>query len=155
MCWRYSRPESDILRLAQDARTEVRAQRLPRVQLDRLAEQFLQQAGESEELPGANPTSVPPAACAGRVAAETPRPAAPGPAFRRVGQKTFKRDAEGFYVDTAFRADAKLPVVEVTAGSKEYVALLDSVKDLAQYFRLSDRLVVVLGETVYRVVPHA
>ena len=73
MCWRYSRPESDILRLAQDARTEVRAQRLPRVQLDRLAEQFLQQAGESEELPGANPTSVPPAACAGRVAAETPR----------------------------------------------------------------------------------
>ena len=90
-----------------------------------------------------------------RVSVETPRPAAPGPAFRRVGQKTFKRDAEGFYVDTAFRADAKLPVVEVKAGSKEYVALLDSVKDLAQYFRLSDRLVVVLGETVYRVVPHA
>ena len=84
--------------------------------------------------------------------AAAPEPARPG-GYRRVAGKTFKQQADGFLVDVLYRPDANLRVVEVTAGGPEYARLLEEHKDLAQFFRLSDRLVVVLDDVVYRVVP--
>ncbi len=102
-----------------------------------------------------------PSASVERTATPAPRghdaPAAlPAPAardYRRVAGKTFKQRDDGFLVDTEFRSDAGLPVVEVKAGSPEYTRLLDEHKDLAQYFRLSDRLILLASSVCYRVVP--
>jgi hypothetical protein len=121
-------------------------------------------AAGSEPRPAPAPQPAPrePAADAvepPRPTAPTPRPkAAPAPApkaggFRRVGGKTFKQAEDGFFVDTAYRADSKLQVVEVKAGSPEYTRLVELHRELAPYFRLADRLVVVFDGVVYRVVP--
>lgn len=81
--------------------------------------------------------------------ARTPKPGG----YRRVAGKTFKQGEDGVFVDTTYRAEAGLRVVEVKAGSPEYTRLLDERRELTQFFRLADRLVVVLDDVVYRVVP--
>lgn len=85
--------------------------------------------------------------------AETPEPAPKVGGFRRVGNKVFKQMDDGFLTDTAYRADANLETVEVRAGSADYSRLIAEHRDLARYFRLSDQLVVVFENVVYRVVP--
>ena len=99
------------------------------------------------EAPAPRPAPAPPRASAG-----APEPAKAG-GYRRVAGKTFKQQEDGFLVDTSYRADAGLTVVEVKAGGPEYARLLEEHRALAQFFRLSDRLVVVLDGVVYRVVP--
>lgn len=73
--------------------------------------------------------------------------------IRRVGDKSFKRDAAGVLVDTAYSADAGLEEVTLVAGSDPYVRLLESRQDLRSFFRLDDHLIVVVDNIVYRVVP--
>lgn len=72
---------------------------------------------------------------------------------RRVGSKSFRRDATGVLVDTAYVAKNGLEEVTVVAGSDAYVSLLESRQDLRPYFRLDDHLIVVVDNIVYRVVP--
>lgn len=73
--------------------------------------------------------------------------------IRRVGGKSFKRDGTGTLVDTAYNSNAGLEIVTVVAGSDAYVTLLEARQDLRQFFRLDDRLIVVVDNIVYRVVP--
>ncbi len=73
--------------------------------------------------------------------------------IRRVGNKSFKRDGTGTLVDTAYDSNAGLEIVTVVAGSDAYVRLLEARQDLRQFFRLDDRLIVVVDNIVYRVVP--
>jgi hypothetical protein len=88
-----------------------------------------------------------------RAAPEPPPPSKNAGGFRRVGAKTFKQQEDGFFVDTTYHPDAGMKVVELVAGSPEYARLLQEHADFAPYFRLSDRLVVVLDGAVYRIVP--
>lgn len=73
--------------------------------------------------------------------------------IRRVGGKSFKRDATGVLVDSAYDAKAGLEVKTFVAGSDAYIQLLEARQDLRQFFRLDDRLIVVVDNIVYRVVP--
>lgn len=73
--------------------------------------------------------------------------------MRRVGTKSFKRDANGFLVDTTYTSESGLETIELVAGTDSYVRLLEARPDLQQYFRLDDRLIVVVDNVVYRVVP--
>ena len=108
--------------------------------------------------PRTNPEAAPEAEAPRPPAAPVQARPAPAPApkpagYKRVAGKTFKQNADGFFVDTTYRPEANLQVVEVKAGSPEYTRLLDTRRELAQFFRLADRLVVVLDDVVYRVVP--
>lgn len=107
-------------------------------------------APRPETAPSPAPVAAPPAP---RAASHPPTPAPKGGGFRRVAGKTFKQQDDGFFVDTSYRDGLNLPVVQVTAGSPEYASLLAQHRELAQFFRLSDRLVLVSGDVVYRVVP--
>ncbi len=102
----------------------------------------------TSEAPAPEAAPPPPRASA---AAPPARLAAGG--FRRVAGKTFKQEEDGFLVDTSYDAAAGLQIVEVAAGSPECARLLDTHKNLAPYFRLSDRLLVVVDGVAYRVVP--
>lgn len=107
--------------------------------------------------PSATPLTQPVPAPPRTASAPNHPPSPPEPAssarFRRVGDKTFASNPDGFLVDTSYVATANLPVVEVVAGSAEYARVLEEHRDLAQFFRLSDRLIVVSDGAVYRVVP--
>jgi hypothetical protein len=73
--------------------------------------------------------------------------------IRQMGDKTFRRETDGTWVDVAFDRSKDLKVVEVVAGSGDYQRLLATERQLGAYFRLSDQLVVVFGDTVYRLLP--
>jgi hypothetical protein len=110
--------------------------------------------------PAQTPTAPPPVATPSIHGTHAAGPQQPAPSsaaqssrFRRVGDKIFAVAANGFLVDTTFVEGSNLPVVEVVAGSPDYDRLLEQRADLAQYFRLSDKLIVVADNTVYRVVP--
>jgi Ca-activated chloride channel family protein len=71
--------------------------------------------------------------------------------LKTVGVKTFAL-RDGVWVDTEFDEAKKLPVKEVKFGSDEYFALVGKTPKLADYFALGTRVVVVMNNTVYRVV---
>ncbi len=69
---------------------------------------------------------------------------------RKVGDKTFYfRD--NVWVDSSFKPDAKLPETALVFGSDEYFALVSREPDLARFFALGERVVVVHKGRVYRV----
>lgn len=110
--------------------------------------------------PKVTPEPVPPPAAGPVDPATRPRSSARGDnppvdtgRIRRVGGKSFKRDAAGVLVDSAYDANAGLEEKTVVAGSDAYVRLLEARQDLRQFFRLDDRLIVVVDNIVYRVVP--
>ena len=70
--------------------------------------------------------------------------------MRRVAGKTFYL-VDGVWVDSEFKADAKLPETAVTFGSDEYYALLKQHSKLGSYFSLGERIVVVFEGRVYKV----
>ncbi|HSE25820.1 MAG TPA: VIT and VWA domain-containing protein [Pyrinomonadaceae bacterium] len=70
--------------------------------------------------------------------------------LKRVGEKSFYL-LNGIWTDSQFTSDAKLPEKTLRFGSDEYFALLKEKPQLARYFSLGERVVVVLDGVVYRV----
>jgi hypothetical protein len=58
---------------------------------------------------------------------------------------------EGVWVDSEFKADAKLPETTLEFGGDEYFALIKREPQLARFFALGERVVVVYKGRVYRV----
>jgi Ca-activated chloride channel family protein len=71
-------------------------------------------------------------------------------AVRAVGGKTFYL-REGVWVDAEFKAEAKLPETALEFGGDEYFALLKREPQLARFFSLGERVLVVHKGRVYRV----
>jgi Ca-activated chloride channel family protein len=71
-------------------------------------------------------------------------------AVRKVGEKTFYL-RDGAWTDAEFKAEAKLPETALDFGSDEYFALLKREPQLARFFALGERVVVVYKGRVYRV----
>ena len=69
---------------------------------------------------------------------------------QKVGDKTFYL-REGVWVDSEFKAEAKLPETALAFGSDEYFDLLKREPQLARFFSLGERVVVVYKGRVYRV----
>ncbi|MFL6282569.1 MAG: VIT and vWA domain-containing protein [Pyrinomonadaceae bacterium] len=71
-------------------------------------------------------------------------------AVSKVGDKTFYM-RDGVWVDSEFKADAKLPETVLEFGGDEYFALIKREPQLARFFALGERVVVVYKGRVYRV----
>lgn len=74
----------------------------------------------------------------------------PSGGVRKVGEKTFYL-REGVWTDAEFKPEAKLPETALDFGSDEYFALLKREPQLARFFSLGERVVVVFNGRVYRV----
>jgi Ca-activated chloride channel family protein len=74
----------------------------------------------------------------------------PSSAVRKVGEKTFYL-RDGVWVDAEFKMEAKLPETTLEFGSEEYFALLKREPQLARYFSLGERVVVIYKGRVYKV----
>ena len=75
---------------------------------------------------------------------------APAATMRKVGGKTFYL-REGVWTDAEFNPDARLAETALTFGSDDYFALLKREPQLARFFSLGERVVVVFKGHVYRV----
>lgn len=71
-------------------------------------------------------------------------------AVRRVGTKTFYL-RDGVWVDSELKPESRLPETPLTFASDDYFALLKQKPELANYFALGERVVVVFEGRVYRV----
>ena len=69
---------------------------------------------------------------------------------RKVGEKTFYL-RDGAWIDSEFKPEAKLAETALDFGSDEYFALLKREPQLARFFSLGERVVVVYKGRVYRV----
>lgn len=65
------------------------------------------------------------------------------------GKRFYLRD--GIWTDSEFKVGATLPETLVKFGSEEYFALLKQKPQLAAYFSLGERVIVILDGRVYRV----
>lgn len=70
--------------------------------------------------------------------------------MKTAGGKTFYL-REGVWIDSEFKADAGLPETKLVFASDEYFALLKRKPALAQYFSVSEQVVVVFEGRVYRI----
>jgi Ca-activated chloride channel homolog len=68
----------------------------------------------------------------------------------KVGDKTFYM-REGVWVDSEFKPEAKLPETALEFGGDDYFALIKREPQLARFFALGERVVVVYKGRVYRV----
>ncbi|MBC7930707.1 MAG: hypothetical protein H7Z38_09130, partial [Rubrivivax sp.] len=75
---------------------------------------------------------------------------APSTVVRKVGDKTFYL-REGVWTDSEFKQEAKLPETALEFGGEEYFALLKREPQLARFFALGERVVVVYKGRIYRV----
>lgn len=71
-------------------------------------------------------------------------------AVRKVGDKTFYL-RDDVWTDSEFKPDAKLPETAVEFGGDEYFALIKREPQLARFFSLGERVVVVYNGRIYRV----
>jgi Ca-activated chloride channel family protein len=71
-------------------------------------------------------------------------------AVSKVGDKTFYM-RDGVWVDSEFKADAKLPETALEFGGDEYFSLIKREPQLARFFALGERVVVVYKGRVYKV----
>jgi Ca-activated chloride channel homolog len=71
-------------------------------------------------------------------------------AVQTAGGKTFYLK-EGVWIDSEFKAEARLPETEVKFGGDNYFALLKQKPRLAAFFSLGEKVVVVFEGRVYRV----
>jgi Ca-activated chloride channel homolog len=69
---------------------------------------------------------------------------------RKVGDKTFYL-REGVWTDAEFKEEARLPETALAFGSDEYFALAAREPQLARFFALGERVLVVYKGRVYRV----
>jgi hypothetical protein len=70
--------------------------------------------------------------------------------MRQVAGKTFYL-RDGFWTDSEFKAEDKLPVLTLKFASNEYFDLIGKEPKLADCFALGERVVVVWKGKVYRV----
>ena len=70
--------------------------------------------------------------------------------MRKVGDKTFYL-RDDVWTDAEFKAEARKPETTLTFGSDEYFALIKREPQLARFFALGERVVVVFKGRVYRV----
>jgi len=71
-------------------------------------------------------------------------------AVRKVGGKTFYL-RDDVWTDSEFKPGAKLPETALEFGSDEYFALIKREPQLARFFSLGERVLVVYNGRVYRV----
>jgi hypothetical protein len=69
--------------------------------------------------------------------------------IQAVGDKTFILQ-NGIWTDTTFQPDT-METQKIVFLSDEYFALLDSNPDLAQYFAVGERVIVVVDDIAYEV----
>ncbi|HJQ35016.1 MAG TPA: VIT and VWA domain-containing protein [Pyrinomonadaceae bacterium] len=74
----------------------------------------------------------------------------PSSAVRKVGEKTFYL-RDDVWTDAEFKPESKLPETALEFGSDEYFALIKREPQLARFFSLGERVVVVYNGRVYRV----
>ena len=72
--------------------------------------------------------------------------------MRTVGRKTFYLRDE-VWTDSEFKAGATLPETVVKFGSEQYFALLKQKPQLANFFSLGEKVVVVFDGRIYKVIP--
>jgi Ca-activated chloride channel homolog len=72
------------------------------------------------------------------------------PDMRKVGDKTFYL-RDDVWTDSEFKAGSKLPETALEFGGDDYFALLKREPQLARFFSLGERVVVVYKGHVYRV----
>jgi hypothetical protein len=70
---------------------------------------------------------------------------------KRVGAKTFYLE-NGVWIDSEFKEESKLPEVKLQFASNEFFDLISKEKDLAQFFALGEKVLVVWKGKVYRIV---
>jgi Ca-activated chloride channel family protein len=70
--------------------------------------------------------------------------------LKRVADKSFYL-VNGVWTDSQFKPDAKLPEKSLRFSSDEYFLLLKEKPQLARYFSLGERVIVVFDGVVYRV----
>ncbi len=70
---------------------------------------------------------------------------------KKVGVKTFYFE-NGVWVDSIFKETSKLTEVKLKFASNEYFDLITKEKDLAKFFSLGEKVVVVWKGRVYRVI---
>jgi Ca-activated chloride channel family protein len=71
-------------------------------------------------------------------------------AVRKVGEKTFYL-RDDVWVDSEFKPESKLPETALEFGAEEYFALIKREPQLARFFSLGERVVVLYKGRVYRV----
>ena len=74
----------------------------------------------------------------------------PSTVMKTAGGKTFYL-RDGVWTDSEFKTGGSLPETVVKFGSDEYFALLKQKPQLATYFSLGEKVVVILDGRVYRV----
>ena len=70
---------------------------------------------------------------------------------RKVGVKTFYLE-NGVWIDSTFKEASKLREVKLKFASNEYFDLINKEKELAKFFAIDKKVVVVWKGTVYRVI---
>ena len=70
--------------------------------------------------------------------------------MRKVGEKTFYL-RDDVWMDSEFKPEAKLPETALEFGGEEYFALIKREPQLARFFSLGERVLVVYNGRVYRV----
>ncbi len=71
--------------------------------------------------------------------------------LRKIGTKTFYLE-NGVWVDSEFKEEAKLTEIKLKFASNEFYDLITKEKDLAQYFSLGEKVIVVWKGKVYRII---
>jgi Ca-activated chloride channel family protein len=71
-------------------------------------------------------------------------------AVRKVGEKTFYL-RDDVWTDSEFKPEARLPETALEFGADDYFALIRREPELARFFSLGERVVVVYKGRVYRV----
>jgi len=77
-------------------------------------------------------------------------PIASQKSLRKIGTKTFYLE-NGVWIDSEFKEEAKMPEIKLQFGSNEFFNLITKEKDLAQYFSLGEKVVVVWKGKIYRI----
>lgn len=70
--------------------------------------------------------------------------------LRKIGMKTFYLE-NGVWFDSEFKETSKMPEVKLQFASNEFYDLITKEKDLAQYFSLGEKVIVVWKGKVYRI----
>ena len=71
--------------------------------------------------------------------------------IRRVADKVFVRQDDGFYLDTAFDEALRPRIVEIRRFSDEYFALLDRHPGIGRYLATGWNMILVVQGSVYRI----
>jgi Ca-activated chloride channel family protein len=71
--------------------------------------------------------------------------------IKKIGTKTFYLE-NGVWIDSEFKEEAKLSEIKLKFASNEFFDLIAKEKELAQYFSIGEKVVLVWKGKVYRIV---